>query len=141
MIGICKKLTLIVTTFLFCFLINYRIVNASEVSANMKTPLVTIQAAEENACSSLLGDPDQKEYPAYWLQYAFNIIKYLAIAALLIFSTMDFFKAMVENDKEALKKAGQKTAKRFIYCVIIFFLPNIIELIMEWFGAYGTCLK
>lgn len=41
--------------------------------------------------------------------------------------------------KNALKKAGNKALKRFIYCVLLFFLPTIISLIMTMFGAYGTC--
>lgn len=58
---------------------------------------------------------------------------------LLVLVISDFFKAIVENDKDALKKAGNKALKRFIYCVLLFFLPTIISLIMTMFGAYGTC--
>ena len=43
------------------------------------------------------------------------------------------------NDKDALKKAGSRALKRFIYCVLLFFLPTIVSLIMTMFGAYGTC--
>ena len=90
-------------------------------------------------CESIFGDPTDSQYPAYWMQWILNIMKYVAIAALLILSTFDFIKALVSNDKDALKKAGMTTAKRFIFVVILFFLPIIVDFIMHLFGAYGTC--
>lgn len=90
-------------------------------------------------CESIFGDSTDSQYPAYWMQWILNIMKYVAIAALLILSTFDFIKALVSNDKDALKKAGMTTAKRFIFVVILFFLPIIVDFIMHLFGAYGTC--
>lgn len=90
-------------------------------------------------CDSLFGDKDDQEAPAYWMQFILNIMKYAAIVALLAFVTLDFFKAIVADDKDALKKALNKAIKRFIYCIMLFFLPNIVALLMELIGAYGTC--
>ncbi len=90
-------------------------------------------------CDNVLGDPDDPDCTAYWLQWILDIIKYIAIAALLVLSTFDFIKAIISNDKDALKKAGTTAAKRFIFVVILFFLPIIIDLLMRLFGAYGTC--
>jgi len=96
-------------------------------------------ANSDDKCDAIFGDPKDKEDPAYWMQWILNVMKYIAIVALLALVTMDFFKALVSNDKDALKKAGSTAAKRFIYCVMIFFLPIIVDLIMSLFGAYGTC--
>ena len=99
-------------------------------------------------CDNVLGDPEKAiilvlscdpDCTAYWLQWILDIIKYIAIAALLVLSTFDFIKAIISNDKDALKKAGTTAAKRFIFVVILFFLPIIIDLLMRLFGAYGTC--
>lgn len=90
-------------------------------------------------CNTYFGDPSKSQYPAYWMQWVLNVIKYVAIAALLVLSTVDFIKALVSNDKDALKKAGMTAAKRFIFVVILFFLPIIVDFIMRLFGAYGTC--
>lgn len=85
------------------------------------------------------GDPTVNGTPAYWMQQALEIMKYIAIVALLVLSTLDFIKALAQNDKDALKKAGNTTVKRFIYCVLLFFAPMIVEFMMSLFGAYGTC--
>ena len=60
---------------------------------------------------------------------------------LLGFSIADFFKAIVSNDKDALKKAGSTTVKRFIYCVIIFFLPIIIDFLLDLFQINETVIS
>lgn len=93
----------------------------------------------ENVECSLLGETTNPQHPAYWLQMILNFMKYVAIVALLALVTMDFFKAIVGNDKDALKKASTTAVKRFIYCVLIFFLPIIVDFIMTMFGIYGGC--
>ena len=90
-------------------------------------------------CESIFGDPTDSQYPAYWMQWILNIMKYVAIAALLILSIVDFIKALVSDDKDSVKKASMTTAKRFIYCVLIFFAPIILDFLMELLGLYGSC--
>ncbi len=90
-------------------------------------------------CDSIFGDPTNCGCPAYWIQWVLTVMKYVAIGALLIFTTLDFIKALVANDKDALQKAITTVSKRFIFCVIIFFLPIIIDFFMSLIGAYGTC--
>ena len=90
-------------------------------------------------CYGLLGMPEDPNSPAYWLQLALQIMRYIAIAALLILSTIDFVMAITKQDNDALKKAIQTTVKRFIFAVILFFVPLLTEFIMDFFGVYGTC--
>ena len=118
--------------FLFSFILN---VNASVIENDFTRNIVV---AAGDKCPAL-GDPTNSQYPAYWLQWILNVMKYVAIVALLVLVTMDFVKAVASNDKDALKKAGTTAIKRFIYCVLLFFLPTIISLVMNLFGAYGTC--
>ena len=99
-----------------------------------------------NYCTSYLGNPDfnpsaKVQAPAYYLQFAFSIMKYIAIVMLFIFTIVDFAKATVSNNQDALKKSLQSTVKRLIIVVVIFFLPLLIRLLMTLLGAYspGTC--
>ena len=66
-------------------------------------------------------------------------IAVIGIIALLVLTTLDFIKALAQNDKDALKKASNTAIKRFIYCILLFFTPMIVEFLMSLFGAYGTC--
>ena len=94
---------------------------------------------EHYTCRYLFGDPEDSKYIAYWLQWTMNLIKYLGIIALFVMSTVDFVKALVQHDQDALKKAATTSVKRFIFCVLLFFLPIIVDTLMSFLGAYGTC--
>ncbi len=90
-------------------------------------------------CTSLLGSPGDSNYPAYWIQFALNVMRYVGIAALVVLSTIDFIQAIVKQDNDALNKAIKTTAKRFVFAVILFFVPLFVETIMNLFGIYGNC--
>ena len=133
------KLTFLSITFLFFVSFN---VNASSLDTlNINNDVIEsfMPLAVDN-CEALLGDPSNNESPAYWFQWILNVMKYVAIIALLVLVIFDFLKAMTENDKEAIKKAGIKSFKRFIYCILLFFMPKFVEIIMQLFGAYGNCI-
>lgn len=134
-----KKLCFLSVTFLFLFLVNINVRASVLEKINVKNDLVRLVVSAENENCPAFGDPNVETDPAYWIQWILNLMKYMAIIALLVLVISDFFKAIVENDKDALKKAGSRALKRFIYCVLLFFLPTIISLIMTMFGAYGTC--
>lgn len=134
-----KKLCFLSVTFLFLFLVNINVRASVLEKINVKNDLVRVVVSAENENCPAFGDPNIETDPAYWIQWVLNLMKYMAIIALLVLVISDFLKALVENDKDALKKAGSKALKRFIYCVLLFFLPTIISLIMTMFGAYGTC--
>ena len=133
------KICFLSATFLFLFLININVRASVLEKINVKNDLVRVVVSAENENCPAFGDPNIETDPAYWIQWILNLMKYMAIIALLVLVISDFFKAIVENDKDALKKAGSRALKRFIYCVLLFFLPTIISLIMTMFGAYGTC--
>lgn len=133
------KICFLSVTFLFLFLININVRASVLEKINVKNDLVRVVVSAENENCPAFGDPNIETDPAYWIQWILNLMKYMAIIALLVLVISDFLKALVENDKDALKKAGSRALKRFIYCVLLFFLPTIISLIMTMFGAYGTC--
>ena len=67
-----------------------------------------------------------------------RIIKYIRIAApilLIVFGIMDFGKAVLSDEKEELKKATSKFMKRAIIVVVIFFVPLIVQLLIDAFNS------
>lgn len=87
----------------------------------------------------VFGDPTDKDDVAYYLQSAFDIMKFAGILLAIILTVVDLFKAMVAQDDAALKKVGPKAIKRVAYAIIIFFLPDIINMLFHLIGLYGTC--
>ena len=109
------------------------------VSANvlmLDTDISSAVIHSFDAYSSVLGSDTPGE-PLYYINIILDVIKYAAIICLLGFSIADFVKAIVSEDKDALKKAGTTTMKRFIYCVMIFFLPIVINFLLDLFQLTG----
>lgn len=69
------------------------------------------------------------------IQEVFDIIKIVAPILLIFFGSMDYGKAVVANDKEALAKATSNFIKRAIAAVAIFLLPYFIKIIFSLPGV------
>ena len=104
---------------------------------------------ETGACESYLGnvlddgkdalyDDDGIPSPAYMLNFAFNIIKYIAIVLLFVFTIVELAKAVFDGKDETRKKVIQHVVKRVILVVIIFFLPMLINFILSLLGIITT---
>jgi len=103
---------------------------SSSVSASSSNPSIPT-----HDCESLFGDPYQggkNASPAYYMSFAFKIIRYAAIIILIVFSISDFVSAVASQDDDELKKAMNKTIKRLVLCVLIFLLPMLIQFILEY---------
>ncbi len=97
-------------------------------------PLLGIGDRED--CAGLLGKTDNPSDTAYWLQMILNVMKYLAIAALVALSILDFIKAIASQDGDALSKSIKTAGLRLIYTVLLFVFPIILEFVFEIVGIY-----
>lgn len=84
-------------------------------------------------CEGILGDN-----VIAIIQEVFDIIKIAAPILLILFGAMDFSKAVLANDNDALKKATSNFVKRTIATVAIFFLPLLIKIILGLPGIKET---
>jgi len=94
-------------------------------------------------CESLLGNPDTEGQPAWYLTKTFEIIRYIAIGLVLVFTIMDFVGAVTSSDDDSLKKATSKLITRLILCVLIFLLPMLIKFILKYLNnrAIDLCIN
>lgn len=97
-----------------------------------------LEFGDLNSCNSYLGYIHDSNDPAYYLNFAFQFLKYAAIVILLVLTIIDFAKAVSSNKDDAIKKATQNMIKRLIIAVIIFFLPNLINFIFDLLGIVST---
>ena len=84
--------------------------------------------ADDNPCETYLGD-GSKGTPMYYLDFLFNLIKYVAIVLLFVLTVVEYAKAVTADKDDAIKKATTMTVKRLILAIVIFFLPILIEFI------------
>lgn len=130
----------------------------AQAQANLET---TVEAAEETGtteeeleatytqfesglewdtsdCESYLGTITDNSDPAYYLNFAFQLLKYATIVLLLVLTVVDFLKAVTSNKDDALKKALQTAVKRLVVAIIVFFLPTIVNFILDLLGIIST---
>ena len=72
--------------------------------------------------------------PAYYLNIALNVIKYAGVILCIGLSMADLFKNLMSEEKDGHKKIIMKVVKRLIYATLIFFLPIMINKILELTG-------
>lgn len=65
------------------------------------------------------------------IQNFFNFFKIVVPLLVIGLSSYDFIKAITEKDDKDIKKAFTRLMKRLIYAIILFFLPVILNLLMN----------
>jgi len=71
-----------------------------------------------------------------FLNRLFLLMKILAPALVLILSTVDYVKAILNSNADEMKKVNERTVKRAVVGLIVFFLPFLLELLFHIFGLY-----
>ena len=145
-----KKVVLVMILILTGFTINTCFVKANDYSygvllAGETTKKggidVTTDPRFKTDCG-LFGSPQNPDDFAYYLQKAFDIIRFLGPILVLLMTIIDLVKVTASEKQDGeLKKIGIKTLKRAIYAVILFALPTIITVVFNLVGLYGTCVS
>lgn len=65
------------------------------------------------------------------LQNLFNLLKIIVPLLVIGLSIYDFIKAVTAKDNKDLKEAFKRMLKRFVYAIILFFLPVILNLVLD----------
>lgn len=92
----------------------------------VKKPVSYYDSSMTESCEGIFG-----ETLTGYMQSAFNIIKYAGIVLLVIMSSLDFIKAVATQDNDSINKAKNKTSKRFVFAILLFLLPTLLNLIIE----------
>lgn len=74
-----------------------------------------------------------------YIKDALKLLRWGALALMIILGTLDFIKAAATDDQDALKKAWQNFIKRLIAVIILFLLPLLVELILYIAGLASDC--
>ncbi len=74
------------------------------------------------------------------LQEIFTIIKIAVPILVIVLCSVDVARAVIAQDDKAVKEALSSSIKRIIIGVVVFFVPTIINVLLEFAGNIsGTC--
>lgn len=84
--------------------------------------------------NAALGDVNDPDSVAWLLQKLLNYIKILGPFLVLVFSSIDFIKAIVTSDDESLKKATKNLSMRLILALALFLIPVFVSVMLNIVG-------
>jgi hypothetical protein len=91
--------------------------------------------------NSILGNPNDEDSVAWLLQQILNYIKIIGPILVVILSSVDFIQVIVKSDDDAMNKAAKKLGMRLILAACLFFIPTLVEVLLDIFGftSSATC--
>ena len=69
-----------------------------------------------------------------WLQKLFDLIKIIGPILVVLFSAYDYLKSIFSSNDDALTKTNQRFIKRVIAAALIFLLPALLSIILNFVG-------
>jgi len=76
-------------------------------------------------------------------QYVYKPVKWLTPVLLLVLTSLDFAKVIFASDEKGMSKATNNFLKRFVAALIVFFAPDIIQLLVTFINnqSLASCMK
>lgn len=92
-------------------------------------------------CNGLLGDPNDEDSVAWLLQTILNYLRVLGPVLVVVLSSVDFARIIVNGDDEKFSKAKQTLFRRLIVVALLFLVPTIVSVLLNIFGITSnpTC--
>ncbi len=84
--------------------------------------------------NAALGDVNDPDSVAWLLQKLLNYIKILGPFLVLVYSSIDFIKAIVTSDDDSLKKATKNLSMRLILALALFLIPVFVSVMLNIVG-------
>ena len=94
-----------------------------------------------NGDNSILGSVNDTNSVAWLLQQIFNYIKILGPILVVVLSSVEFAKVIINSDDEAMAKAQKKLITRIILAACLFLIPTLVSAALDIFGltSDATC--
>ena len=127
-------------------IINSGILNNKMINTSIISNIGQIQKklADPNNLSctdsddSLLGNPNDPNSVAWLVQKILNYIKIIGPILVIIFSSIDYLRALVQSDNDTLAKLHKKLLTRIVLVLLLFFVPTIVNALLALFGFTNT---
>lgn len=89
----------------------------------------------------LLGNVNDPNSVAWLLQKVLNYLKIIGPFLVVVMSGIDFAKVIVTSDDDGMKKAQKKLITRLILAASLFFLPDLVTVLLNIMGitSNATC--
>ncbi len=104
-----------------------------EIKDSLKDILERYEVSVIIDCEGLLGEELREK-----LNFYMTIVRILIPIVVIALGAVDFASAVLASDEDKMKKAQARFIKRLIIGVAIFFVPTIINIILDIFNSVWT---
>lgn len=102
--------------------------------------LVDVKMGLEYTCGNI-GDLSFSGTFPYLVSYAVLIIKIAIPIILIIFGMLDLGKAVMASKEDEIKKGQQTFIKRLIAAVLVFFVIQIVQIVVKFVSSNDTSIS
>ena len=93
-----------------------------------------VQIADCSGQNAVLGNVNDPDSVAWLLQKLLDYARLIGPFIVLIMSSLDYLKAVLNSDDDSLKKANKKLVTRLILIVALFLLPTSVSVLLNVLG-------
>lgn len=109
--------------------------------------ILDIEDIKELTCEdyeSVFGSKDDPDSIRYMLESVLQYVRIIVPILIILFGTLDFGKAVIAGKEDAMKKAQTDFIKRVLIGVAVFFVPLLVDVVMDlaeivWNDQYIHC--
>lgn len=87
---------------------------------------------------SLLGDPNDEDSVAWLIQKVLNWLKIIGPVIVIIFSSIDYLRALIQSDEETMTKLNKKLITRIVLVLLLFFVPTLVNAVLALFNLTNS---
>lgn len=122
-------------------LANKKTTTKKSTTQNSDTKSMVESYDQDQSCDSLLGSPSDENSVAWLVQKILNYIQVIGPLLVIVLSSIDFAKVVIQSDDEAMAKATKKLTTRLILAASLFLLPSLVSILLNTFGITSdpTC--
>ena len=117
----------------------YLLVDEEETESD---DLLADDVEQVNDCKlGILGDPEDPNSVAWLLQKILNIARIAVCILVIILSSLDFSRAIINSDDKVMQEATKKLTTRIVLIILLFLAPTLVNVVLNIFGFTGdpTC--
>lgn len=93
-----------------------------------------VQIADCSGQNAVLGNVNDPDSVAWLLQKLLDYARLIGPFIVLIMSSLDYLKAVLNSDEDSLKKANKKLVTRLMLIVALFLLPTLVSVLLNVLG-------
>lgn len=106
------------------------------ITVNAQENFRIVNILDTVSCEGVLGNAEDPNSLMHVIKYdLYDAIKIAAPILFLLLESFDFAKAIFSNDQEIMKKAKNNLLKRGIALIVIFFVPDILVILLNFINV------